>query len=112
MGISGSISSQSRSSTRRCCSVFATNRDDQASATEDHVATHQVLRPGLNPYNELLYRDMMRLQARLRRLDAIPRTLTLLTTRLAELDEHPSPHTVQLAQHLSRRIDPPASSTP
>ncbi|MBV9921839.1 MAG: hypothetical protein JOY78_13440 [Pseudonocardia sp.] len=55
---------------------------------------------------------MMRLQARLRRLDAIPRTLTLLTTRLAELDEHPSPHTVQLAQHLSRRIDPPASSTP
>ncbi|HEX8866300.1 MAG TPA: BTAD domain-containing putative transcriptional regulator, partial [Lentzea sp.] len=35
-----------------------------------------------DPHNELLYRDIMRLQERLGQLDAIPRTLTLLTTRL------------------------------
>jgi hypothetical protein len=53
-----------------------------------------------DPFNELLYSDIMRLQARLGRLDAIPRTLALLTTRLAELDDHPSPGTVQLAERL------------
>ncbi len=47
-GISGSISSQSRSSTSRCCFVFATTDDDQRSETQDHVATHPVLRPGLS----------------------------------------------------------------
>ena len=56
-----------------------------------------------DPHNEVLYRDIMRLQARLDRPDAIPRTLRLLTTRLAELSEAPSPDTVDLADRLSRR---------
>jgi hypothetical protein len=43
-GISGSISCRSRSSTRRCCSLFATIDQDRPSAGEDHVATHHVLR--------------------------------------------------------------------
>ncbi|MEU4763117.1 BTAD domain-containing putative transcriptional regulator [Actinosynnema sp. NPDC023794] len=42
-----------------------------------------------DPHNELIYRDIMRLQERLGQLDAIPRTLTLLATRLAEVDDRP-----------------------
>ncbi|GHE80882.1 hypothetical protein GCM10017786_08930 [Amycolatopsis deserti] len=58
-----------------------------------------------DPHNELIYRDIMRLQERLGQLDAIPRTLTLLTTRLAEVDDQPSPQTVSLAERLQRRHD-------
>jgi DNA-binding SARP family transcriptional activator len=61
-----------------------------------------------DPHNELLYRDIMRLQERLGRLDAIPRTLTLLTTRLAEIDEKPSADALRLATRLQHRPDPPA----
>ncbi|MCR6488288.1 transcriptional regulator [Amycolatopsis sp. OK19-0408] len=53
-----------------------------------------------DPHNELLYRDIMRLQHALGRHDAISRTLTLLQTRLAELDTTPTPDTVDLAQRL------------
>ncbi|MDQ3887332.1 MAG: transcriptional regulator, partial [Actinomycetota bacterium] len=67
-----------------------------------------------DPHNELLYRDIMRLQERLGQLDAIPRTLTLLTTRLAEIDEVPTPQTRGLAARLGQRHDdtpvPPARS--
>ena len=56
-----------------------------------------------DPHNELLYRDIMRLQERLGHLDAIPRTLTLLTTRLAEIDETPTPHAIDLAARLQQR---------
>ncbi|AXK35778.1 hypothetical protein DVA86_27255 [Streptomyces armeniacus] len=56
----------------------------------------------LDPYNEALYQDIARLQARLGRHDAIPRTLALLTTTLAELDEQPSPQTVTLCESLHR----------
>ena len=45
-GISGSISSQSRPSTSRCCWIFATTKDPQRSPAEDHVATPRVLKPG------------------------------------------------------------------
>ena len=58
-----------------------------------------------DPHNELLYRDIMRLQERLGRLDAIPRTLTLLTTRLAEIDEVPTAHALGLAARLQQRHD-------
>lgn len=58
-----------------------------------------------DPHNELLYRDIMRLQERLGRLDAIPRTLTLLTTRLAEIDDRPTAHAVELAARLQQRND-------
>ena len=58
-----------------------------------------------DPHNELIYRDIMRLQERLGQLDAIPRTLTLLTTRLAEIDDRPTPQAVSLADRLRRRHD-------
>ncbi|WP_020663634.1 BTAD domain-containing putative transcriptional regulator [Amycolatopsis benzoatilytica] len=58
-----------------------------------------------DPHNELLYRDIMRLQERLGRLDAIPRTLTLLTTRLAEVNAAPTPQARGLATRLGQRHD-------
>ncbi|SER91817.1 DNA-binding transcriptional activator of the SARP family [Actinokineospora terrae] len=58
-----------------------------------------------DPHNELIYRDIMRLQAHLGQLDAIGRTLALLTTRLAEIDERPTDHTVELAARLHHRHD-------
>lgn len=62
-----------------------------------------------DPHNELLYRDIMRLQERLGQLDAIPRTLTLLTTRLAEINDQPTPQTTGLASRLLGHHD--ATST-
>jgi DNA-binding SARP family transcriptional activator len=56
-----------------------------------------------DPYNELLYRDIMRLQDRLGRHDAIGRTLTQLTKRLAEINDTPSHHAVELATRLQAR---------
>ncbi|MDX3192923.1 BTAD domain-containing putative transcriptional regulator [Streptomyces sp. MN03-5084-2B] len=69
-----------------------------------------------DPHNELLYRDIMRLQHALGRHDAISRTLTLLHTRLAELDTTPTPDTTDLAQRLRARhtgipVDEPSRST-
>jgi DNA-binding SARP family transcriptional activator len=58
-----------------------------------------------DPHNELIYRDIMRLQERLGQPDAIPRTLTLLTTRLAEVDDRPTQQAVTLADRLRRRHD-------
>ncbi|RAS58979.1 transcriptional regulator [Lentzea atacamensis] len=55
-----------------------------------------------DPHNELLYRDIMRLQGRLGRLEAIPRTLALLTSKLAEIDDKPSPEATWLAANLPR----------
>jgi DNA-binding SARP family transcriptional activator len=60
-----------------------------------------------DPHNELIYRDIMRLQERLGQLDAIPRTLTLLTTRLAEIDDRPTSQAIDLAERLRRRHDAP-----
>lgn len=53
-------------------------------------------------YNEAIYRDIARFQAHLGRHDAIPRTLALLTTTLAEIDDQPSPETVSLCEFLQR----------
>ncbi|MGH3833939.1 MAG: AfsR/SARP family transcriptional regulator, partial [Pseudonocardiaceae bacterium] len=64
-----------------------------------------------DPHNELLYRDIMRLQERLGHLDAIPRTLTLLTTRLAEIDETPTPQALGLATRLQQRHDALSADT-
>lgn len=54
-----------------------------------------------DPHNEAVYRDIMRLQTRLGMSDAVPRTLALLATRLAELDDIPSPQVVDLASRLA-----------
>ncbi|SEP53804.1 LysM peptidoglycan-binding domain-containing protein [Amycolatopsis saalfeldensis] len=56
----------------------------------------------LDPYNEAIYRDLMRTQARLGRHDSIPRTLHLLTTALAELDQRPTRGTHELADALQQ----------
>ncbi|MFJ7218932.1 BTAD domain-containing putative transcriptional regulator [Amycolatopsis sp. NPDC098790] len=53
-----------------------------------------------DPHNELLYRDIMRLEHNLGRRHAITRTLRLLEARLAEIGETPTPATIRLAQRL------------
>lgn len=58
-----------------------------------------------DPYNEMLYRDIMRLQERLGFVDAIPRTLALLTTRMNEISDQPDDATVDLATRLRQRYD-------
>lgn len=56
----------------------------------------------LDPYNEAIYRDLIRTQSRLGRHDAITRTLSLLTATLAEIDRQPAPDTLALAERLSQ----------
>ncbi|WP_414943843.1 LysM peptidoglycan-binding domain-containing protein [Amycolatopsis sp. cmx-11-32] len=56
----------------------------------------------LDAYNEAIYRDLMRMQARLGQYDGIPRTLHLLTTSLKELDQCPAQDTSRLAHALSQ----------
>ncbi|WP_306750757.1 hypothetical protein [Saccharothrix yanglingensis] len=63
-----------------------------------------------DPHNELICRDIMRLQERLGQLDAIPRTLTLLTSRLAEVDDRPTPRVISLADRLRHRDDTTADT--
>ncbi|MGB3441135.1 MAG: BTAD domain-containing putative transcriptional regulator [Actinophytocola sp.] len=57
----------------------------------------------LDRYNEGIYRDIIRTQARLGHYAAIPRTLALLTTTLDEIGQHPSADTLNLADFLQRR---------
>ncbi|MEV6831251.1 hypothetical protein [Amycolatopsis sp. NPDC051102] len=54
-------------------------------------------------YNEGVYRDIIRIQARLGQYAAIPRTVALLTTTLAEIDQQVSAETLNLADFLQRR---------
>lgn len=56
----------------------------------------------LDPYNEAIYRDIMRTQARLGQYDSIPRTLGLLTNALATLDQRPTRDSLGLADFLRR----------
>lgn len=57
----------------------------------------------LNPENEDIYRDIMRVQAELGLTDAISRTVHLLTTTLADIGERPDPGTLTLARALRAR---------
>jgi DNA-binding SARP family transcriptional activator len=79
----------------------------RALADDDPQQTLDLLEVAraFDPHNELLYRDIMRLQERLGQLDAIPRTLTLLTARLAEVNEQPTPQARGLAARLGQRRD-------
>lgn len=74
----------------------------RAQVQNDPEATLELLESArdFDPHNELLYRDIMRLEHNLGRHDAIPRTLRLLEARLAEIDETPTPATVELAERL------------
>ncbi|MDT0307264.1 hypothetical protein RM780_09845 [Streptomyces sp. DSM 44917] len=49
----------------------------------------------LDPHNETIYCEIARLQVRLGQPDGVPRTLALLTTALAEIDEEPSAETIR-----------------
>ncbi|MGV9832911.1 BTAD domain-containing putative transcriptional regulator [Nocardia niigatensis] len=55
---------------------------------------------GIDPHNEHLYRDMMRLHARLGEHHAIANTMALLTRRLADIGEKPSRETRDIAHQL------------
>ncbi|WP_235922131.1 BTAD domain-containing putative transcriptional regulator [Lentzea tibetensis] len=81
--------------------------DDDLEQTLDLLE----LARAFDPHNELLYRDIMRLQERLGRPDAIPRTLTLLTTRLAEVDDRPTPEAIDLAARLGQRHETASTAT-
>ncbi|BDU04519.1 hypothetical protein FMUBM48_07820 [Nocardia cyriacigeorgica] len=56
-----------------------------------------------DPYNEQIYQDILRLHARMGETSAIDATFELLTRRLAEIKEHPSRDTRELAQRLKHR---------
>jgi DNA-binding SARP family transcriptional activator len=57
----------------------------------------------LDRYNELVYRDIIRTQARLGQYDAIPRTLALLAATLDDIGQRPDADTLRLADFLQRR---------
>jgi DNA-binding SARP family transcriptional activator len=86
----------------------------RALVAEDPQQTLDLLEiaRAFDPHNEALYRDIMRLQERLGLIDAIPRTLTLLTTRLAEVDNRPTEHAIGLATRLRQRHDDSPAAQP
>jgi DNA-binding SARP family transcriptional activator len=77
----------------------------QATSNDDPERTLGLLEQirVLDRYNEAVYRDIIRLHARLRRHAAIPRTLALLTTTLAEIGQQPSRDTTALVEFLQRQ---------
>ncbi|WP_026468125.1 hypothetical protein [Amycolatopsis balhimycina] len=74
----------------------------RARVRSDPESTLELLEAArdFDPHNELLYRDIMRLEHTLGRHDAIARTLRLLEARIAEIDETPTAATIELAQRL------------
>ncbi|MEG8179386.1 hypothetical protein GZH49_12695 [Nocardia terpenica] len=77
----------------------------QLLADTDPRATLHLLETALDidPRNEHIYRDILRLHDRLGEHHAIDDTLTILTRRLAEIGETPSRETLELAHHLQRK---------
>ncbi|MHA6631106.1 BTAD domain-containing putative transcriptional regulator [Pseudonocardia sichuanensis] len=65
-----------------------------------------------DPYNESVYRTIMRLQSTLGLLDAIPRTLALLATRLAEFGDRPAADTLALAEQAAQPPNRPGNVPP
>jgi DNA-binding SARP family transcriptional activator len=60
----------------------------------------------LDPFNEAIYRDIMRAQARLRRFDGIPRTMAIMSRSLQTIGEHPGRVTTELAEALGQGRPP------
>lgn len=58
-----------------------------------------------DPYNETVWRDLLRQHARLGEYAALARTYTLMTRKLGEIDETPSRETRELLEHLRRGED-------
>ncbi|MFI9509041.1 hypothetical protein [Nocardia sp. NPDC052566] len=71
----------------------------------DPRATAHLLEMALaiDPHNEDVFRDLMKLQARHGQIHAIDSTLEILTRRLKELDEEPSSETLALVSALHQR---------
>ena len=65
----------------------------------------------VDPYNEELYRRIMRVRAAAGRRDAVRRTLRLLEARLVDLDTDPDPATLALAADLMRSRSTRQTST-
>lgn len=76
------------------------------------AAAEQAL--AVDPYDEAVYRQVMRLQGRLGRPDAVARTYRLLERRLLDLDAEPEPLTRQLLAELApqKRAEPGAQERP
>ncbi|MET8983207.1 winged helix-turn-helix domain-containing protein [Streptomyces sp. NPDC004539] len=75
--------------------ILRTTDPEEALTLLEHART-------LDRYNEAVYRDIARFQAHLGHHDAVPRTLTLLTTVLTEIDEEPSAETRELYAALQQ----------
>jgi DNA-binding SARP family transcriptional activator len=73
--------------------LIQADHPDQALAALEQAISHDV-------YSEPIYRSVMRLQARLGRIDAARRTYRLLENHLADIDADPSPETEQLLNEL------------
>ncbi|UGT59885.1 AfsR/SARP family transcriptional regulator [Nocardia asteroides] len=58
-----------------------------------------------DPYNETVWRDILRQHARLGEYAALARTYTLMTRKLGEIGETPSRKTRELLEHLRRGED-------
>jgi DNA-binding SARP family transcriptional activator len=111
-GLSAEWLETSREAVRRDAVDAATSLARLLVATDARAALELVeTARAFDPYNEAIYRDIMRLQRRLGQTDAIERTLALLTTRLTELEETPGPETLALAQRLQSPRSEPAQPT-
>ncbi|KLL10569.1 MULTISPECIES: BTAD domain-containing putative transcriptional regulator [Protofrankia] len=69
----------------------------------------EVLRQ-LDPYNEQLYRQIARAQARLGHPDAVSRTYALLTACLADIDQQPTTDTTAFFHALQRQQPDPRNT--
>ncbi|TKG60358.1 MULTISPECIES: BTAD domain-containing putative transcriptional regulator [Pseudonocardiaceae] len=100
-GVDGEWLVAARQSTRRdALDAVAALARAQVDTDPDYTLDLLETARAFDPHNELLYRDIMRLQHALGRHEAISRSLTLLRTRLAELDTTPTTDTVDLAARL------------
>jgi DNA-binding SARP family transcriptional activator len=84
----------------RIAEILQPSDPDQALSALEAALTH-------DPYNEYTYQQIMRLQAAAGRPDAVRRTLTLLETRLGELDATLGASTRHLAVALLGTAGPP-----
>lgn len=103
-GVDGEWLVAARESTRRdALDAVAALARARVETDPDYTLDLLETARAFDPHNELLYRDIMRLQHALARHEAISRTLTLLRTRLAEIDATPTTDTVDLAARLRAR---------
>jgi DNA-binding SARP family transcriptional activator len=89
---------------RRQAITAASRLADLHHQAADHQRALDVLEQAVrwDPYNEELYRQIMRAQARLGRVEEVRRTYRRLELRMADLDDDPSESTRQLRDQLIR----------